>query len=66
MIKNNINVDNVLLSVSTPEAGLDLYVQAKDLFKKALINLREWTSNSKELRKIIPKDDQLAQQKIKY
>ena len=65
MIKNNIYVDNVLLSVSTPEAGLDLYVKAKNLFKKASINLREWTSNSKELLKTIPKDDQLTQQKVK-
>ena len=65
MIKNNIYVDNVILSVSTPEAGLDLYVKAKNLFKKASINLREWTSNSKELLKTIPKDDQLTQEKVK-
>ena len=65
MIKNNIYVDNVLLNVSTPESGLDLYVKAKNLFKKASINSREWTSNSKELLKTIPKDDQLTQQKVK-
>ena len=65
VIKHNIYVDNVMISVPTSEIGSNIYLEAKNLFKTASINLRDWATNSIELRKIIPINDRIKRQRVK-
>ena len=57
LIAQNIYVDNVLVSCPTPEAAIELYHEAKAIFKAASMNLREWSSNSAEVRRCLSHDD---------
>ncbi|XP_063549129.1 uncharacterized protein LOC134756230 [Cydia strobilella] len=47
-LANNIYVDNLLTGTESVDKALDLYKEAKDKFSKISMNLREWSSNSKE------------------
>ena len=47
---NNIYVDNVLIGVDYYKA----YLEAKIIFEKASMNLREWNSNATEFLNLIP------------
>ena len=45
-IQNNIYVDNVLIGVKSANEAYEKYKEAKMMFEKASMNLREWNSNS--------------------
>ena len=45
-IQNNIYVDNILIGVKSANATYEKYKEAKMMFEKASMNLREWNSNS--------------------
>ncbi|XP_048003109.1 uncharacterized protein LOC125239537 [Leguminivora glycinivorella] len=47
-LANNIYVDNVLTGTNSVEEATKLYKDSKDVFKQISMNLREWSSNSKE------------------
>ena len=45
-IQNNIYVDNVLIGVESVKEAYKAYQEAKIIFERASMNLREWNSNS--------------------
>ena len=56
-IADNIYVDNVSIGATSIPEGAQMYTQAKDIFRSAGMNLREWTSNSRALLSRLPADD---------
>ena len=54
---NNIYVHNVLLGANSSEQAFEIYQEAKGIFRRALMNLREWYSNSDEFLKLLPADE---------
>ena len=56
-IREGLYVDNVITGVQNAQQGERFYKEAKALFQAASMNLREWTSNSKELMSKIPSKD---------
>ena len=59
-IKNNIYVDNVLMSCENVTEALEKYKESKEIFASAGMNLREFLSNSIDFMTRIDKKDQLA------
>ena len=53
-ICDNIYVDNVLLGAESVQGAYEIYLESKDIFKRASMNLREWISNSSEFLKLLP------------
>ena len=45
-ISNNIYVDNVSLGATSVDEAYKIYLESKEIFRKASMNLREWVSNS--------------------
>ena len=56
-ILRNTYVDNVVTGVQNVAETKKLYIESKELFAKASMNLREWDSNSKEFFKFIAEED---------
>ena len=57
----DIYVDNLITGVGTIDEAKLLYDVAKSLFETVSMNLREWTSNCKEFRSLIPHQYQAVQ-----
>ena len=53
----NTYVDNVVTGVQNVAEAKKFYIESKELFAKASMNLREWGSNSKEFFKFIAEED---------
>ena len=53
-IGENIYVDNVMLGATSVEQAHKIYVESKEIFQKASMNLREWMSNSREFLDLLP------------
>ena len=56
-ISDNIYVDNVLLGANSVQNTYEIYLESKDIFKKASMNLREWISNCSEFLNLLPESD---------
>ena len=56
-ISNNIYVDNVLLGADSVQDAYEMYLESKDIFKRASMNLREWISNSLEFLNLLPESE---------
>ena len=56
-ISDNIYVDNVLLGANSVQNAYEIYLESKDIFKKASMNLREWISNCSEFLNLLPESD---------
>ncbi|CAG2198095.1 unnamed protein product [Mytilus edulis] len=56
-IKNNIYVDNLISGCESVPKALKFYSDAKDIFKEAAMNLREWISNSSSINELLPASD---------
>ena len=54
-ISDNIYVDNVSLGANSVKEAHKIYLESKDIFKKASMNLREWISNSSQFLNLLPK-----------
>lgn len=66
MIADNIYVDNVVIGIQDSQNATSVHQQAKELFAKASsMNLREWTSNSANVRATLPKLDQVQSRHVK-
>ena len=65
LINDNIYVDNVCVGVNSVEEGLQFYKEAKDIFKGASMNSREWTSNCDEFLDHLPEEEKLKGNVIK-
>ena len=48
MIRDNIFVDNLCVGANSVDEACNIYKEAKEIFKRASMNLREWSSNSRE------------------
>ena len=53
-IMDNIYVDNVLIGADNVEEACSIYHEAKEMFKRASMNLREWNSNSDPFLNTLP------------
>ena len=56
-IRRDIYVDNLITGAQTEMEAHKLYIEGKQVFSTASMNLREWASNSEELMKLIPTQD---------
>ncbi|EPB68238.1 Pao retrotransposon peptidase, partial [Ancylostoma ceylanicum] len=56
-IHNNLYVDNLFMTAETPQEAFKKYKEAKELFNRLNMNLREFTSNSVELNQQIKQED---------
>ena len=64
-VRKNIYVDNLITGMKTPIEAYQFYVEAKNIFQNALMNLREWMSNSAEFLNMIPECDKAHGENIK-
>ena len=58
-IKDNIYVDNIITGANSKDEAINLYKNAKDLFRDASMNLREWMTSSKEVNSQIATEDRV-------
>lgn len=56
-ILQNLYVDNLMLTFSTPSNAIDAYTEIKQIFKDACMNIRTFLSNSKAVHEAIPPED---------
>ena len=64
-IRQNIYVDNVVTETNSVHEALGFYSESKKIFEGAAMNLRDWTSNNKEVLDKIPLYDQANRRKMK-
>ena len=64
-IRQNIYVNNVVTGTNSVHEALGFYSESKKIFEGAAMNLRDWTSNSKEVLDKIPLYDQATRRKMK-
>ena len=64
-IRQNIYVDNVITGTNSVHEAPGFYSGSKKIFEGAAMNLRDWTSNSKEVLDKIPLYDQANRSKMK-
>ena len=48
MIRDNIYIDNIALGANLIQEAYNIYEQAKQIFERASMNLRQWSSNCNE------------------
>ena len=60
-IKDDIYVDNVIMSTNNDAEALQLYKEAKEIFQDASKNLRDWISNSKFVNENTSPEDQVKE-----
>ena len=63
-MKNDIYVDNLITGTSNESEAVSLYTTSKKMFKEAAMNLREWSTNSDLVRKVIPEEDKATTEDI--
>ena len=64
-INNNIYVDNVSLGANSVDEAYKIYLESKEIFRKASMNLREWVSNSFEFLDLLPKNEVVKGESVK-
>ncbi|XP_065182223.1 uncharacterized protein LOC135812933 [Sycon ciliatum] len=58
-IARDLYVDNLITTVYSPEEGIHLYKEAKQLFSDASMNLRDWITNSDKVLDKVQEIDRL-------
>ena len=58
-------MDNVITGMKTPMEAYQFYVEAKNIFQEASMNLPEWMSNSAEFLSMIPECDKAHGENVK-
>ena len=46
-----------MLGANSVQDAYEMYLESKDIFKRASMNLREWISNSLEFLKLLPESE---------
>ena len=64
-IRQNIYVDNVITGKDTAYEAVDFYRDAKQIFRKASMHLRDWMSNGESVMKQIPDSDKAGHGRMK-
>ena len=64
-IRENIYVDNVITGKDTIREAVNFYTEAKQIFNKASMNLRDWVSNDESVMKEIAIEDRANQGPMK-
>ena len=59
-IMSNIYVDNVLIGTDSVEQTFSIYQEAKEIFRKVSMNLREWNSNAVEFLEFLSADERVS------
>ena len=59
-ILNDIYVDNVLVGLNSTSETSGIYEEAKSIFKRAAMNLREWSSNCLKFMESLPECEKSA------
>ena len=49
-----------MLEATSDEQAYRIYVESKEIFQKASMNLREWMSNSGEFFNLLPSGERLS------
>ena len=57
---SNIYVDNVLIGTDSVEQTFSIYQEAKEIVRKASMNLREWNSNAVEFLESLSADERVS------
>ena len=55
----------MLIMFPSVEGAYQIYNEARSVFKKASMNLRQWTSNSDEFLHLLPEDQKLTECVVK-
>ncbi len=64
-IQQGIYIDNIFVGTKTEDEALQFYKEAKNIFSKASLNLREWISNSQKFIDQIDEKDRAPMDKAK-
>ena len=64
-IRDDIYVDNLITGTDSQEKAKLFYRKAKDIFKDASMNLRDWKSNNRDLNDSIPFEDKILEEDTK-
>ena len=64
-ISDNIYVDNVVLGADFVQDAYEMYLESKDIFKRASMNLREWVSNSLEFLDLLSEPEKVKGDTVK-
>ena len=64
-LKDDIYVDNLITGTNSVEDAVDIYHEAKRIFKEASMTLREWPSNSHQLNHIFESSDRVTCDSVK-
>ena len=64
-IAKDLYVDNLITGRKNGAEAIQLYEDAKERFKEMSMNLREWASNSNEVRKAFQEEDSYKDKELK-
>ena len=64
-VREKIYEDKVVTGKDTVKEAVDFYIEAKKIFRKASMNLRDWLSNNNLVMKEIPGDDRASRGPMK-
>ena len=64
-IRKNIYVDNVITRCDSVNESVQFYTEAKQIFHRAGMNLRDWATNSKQVLNRIHHEDQSNAERMK-
>ena len=59
MICDNIYGDNISVGASSVQEAYKVYEQAKQIFERASMNIRQWSSNCDKFLNHLPKEERL-------
>ena len=64
-IRKNIYIDNVITGCDSVNESVQFYTEAKQIFQRAGMNLRDWATNSKQVLNRIHDEDQSNAERMK-